>query len=115
LQPLSPTHRGYLPGAWFYADILGDGVIVTAMTRLVDGDQREQRGLAFAAAPSSDDPAPDLAFEWRLWLDPNTRGWLTLDPESTTLTGVRLDIVPVRLQRPLYKPMPIVEPTQPPK
>jgi cyanophycinase len=115
LQPLSPQHRGYLPGAWFYADILGDGVIVTAMTRLVDGDQREQRGLAFAATPSSDDPSADLAFEWRLWLDAGTRGWLTLDPESYTLTGVRLDIVPVQLQRPLYKATSAPEPSQPPK
>jgi len=105
LLPLSPTHRGYLPGAWFYADMLGDTAIVNAMTRLVDGDQREQRGLAFAAHPGADDPAPDLAFEWRLWLDAGTRGWLVHNPEAYTLAGVRLDIVPVRLQRPLYRPV----------
>jgi cyanophycinase len=114
LQPLSAPHRGYLPGTWFYADMLGDGVIVTAMTRLVDGDQREQRGLAFTHAPAADDPAPDLAFEWRLWLDTRTRGWLMLDPESYTLTGVRLDVVPVRLQRPLYQPLPKPQPNTPP-
>lgn len=113
LLPLSPRHRGYLPGAWFYADMLGDSVIVTAMTRLVDGDQRELRGLAFstqsaaqpAAHPGADDPAPDLAFEWRLWLDTGTRGWLVNNPDAYTLAGVRLDIVPVRLQRPLYQPI----------
>lgn len=103
LQPLSATHDGYLKGSWFYADMLGDGVVVTAMKRLVDGDQRELRGLSFAAHPLSDDPAPDLAFEWRLWLDKDTRGWLLSSPEGYTLSGVRLDIVPVRLQRPLYR------------
>lgn len=110
LLPLSPDHRGYLPGAWFYADMLGDSVIVNAMTRLLDGDQRELRGLAFsaqpAAHPGADDPAPDLAFEWRLWLDAGTRGWLVNNPDAYTLAGVRLDIVPVRLQRPLYRPVP---------
>jgi cyanophycinase len=115
LLPLSAQHKGYLPGAWFYADILGDAAIVTAMTRLVDGDQREQRGLAFSAAPAGNDPAPELAFEWRLWLDAATRGWLALEPESYTLTGVRLDIVPVRLQRPLYQPLSTPEPTPPAK
>lgn len=103
LQPLLSTHDGYLKGNWFYADMLGDGVVVTAMTRLVDGDQRELHGLSFAARPSTDDPAPDLAFEWRLWLDPDTRGWLITNPEGYTLSGVRLDITPVWLQRPLYR------------
>ena len=105
LQPLSPQHRGYLPGPWFYADMLGDGVVVTAMTRLVDGDQPEQRGLSFAASPAADDPAPDLAFEWRLWLDEGTRGWLITSPEGYTLSDVRLDIVPVRVNQPLYRPL----------
>ena len=105
LRPLDPAHRGYLRGDWFYADMLGDGVIVTAMTRLVDGDQRELRGLAFAARPAADDPSPDLAFEWRLWLDEATRGWLVTSPESYTLSGVRLDIVPMQLQRPFVRPL----------
>jgi cyanophycinase len=105
LRPLDPAHRGYLRGEWFYADMLGDGVIVTAMTRLLDGDQRELRGMAFAARPPPDDPSPDLAFEWRLWLDDATRGWLVTSPESYTLSGVRLDIVPMQLQRPLLRPL----------
>lgn len=104
LEPLAPGHRPYRRGDWYFADMLGDGVIVTAMTRLLDGDQRELTGLAFAARPEPDDPAPDLAFEWRLWLDAGTRGWLVTDPESATLSGVKLDITPRRLQRPLLLP-----------
>lgn len=106
LQPLAPGHQGYLPGPWFYSDILAEAMIVTAMTRLVDGDQRELRGLAFAAEPAADDPAPDLGFAWRLWLDAGSGGWLALNPEGYTLTGVRLDIVPVQVQRPLFRPLP---------
>ena len=41
LQPLSPQHDGYLKGPWFYADMLGEAMVVAAMTRLVDGDQRQ--------------------------------------------------------------------------
>jgi cyanophycinase len=105
LQPLSPTHRGYHEGPAFHADLLGEGVIVQALSRLVDSDQRESRGLAFAARPLADDPAPELGFEWRFWVDEGTRGWLRLQPAAYTLQGVRLDIVPVRMQRPLYTPV----------
>ena len=106
LQPLAAGHQGYHRGPAFYADILGDAMIVGAMARLVDSDQRELRGLAFAAEPLADDPAPDLGFEWRLWVDAGTRGWLSTQPTAYTLSGVRLDIVPVRVQRPLYVPTP---------
>jgi len=109
LQPLSPTHDGYRRGAWYYADMLGDGVIVTAMKRLVDGDQRQLQGLAFSGHPAgaapADDPDPDLAFEWTLRLDAATQAWLVTSPEGYTVEGVKLDIVPVRLQRPLFRPL----------
>ncbi len=109
LKPLSPTHDGYRRGAWYYADMLGDGVIVTAMKRLVDGDQRQLQGLAFSGHPAgaapADDPDPDLAFEWTLRLDAATQAWLVTSPEGYTVEGVKLDIVPVRLQRPLFKPL----------
>ncbi len=106
LQPLSAQHDGYLTGPWFYADMLGEAMVVAAMTRLVDGDQRQLFGLAFAAQPAHDDPAPDIGFEWRWWLDDASRGWLLKNPERYTISGVRFDIVPVRLQRPLYQPLP---------
>jgi cyanophycinase len=109
LQPLDPAHRGYRRGAWYYADMLGDGAIVTAMKRLVDGDQRQLQGLAFSGHPvgpvEPDDPDPTLAFEWTLRLDAATRAWLVTSPEGYTVEGVKLDIVPVRLQRPLFRPL----------
>jgi cyanophycinase len=103
LAPLSPEHRGYRRGPWFYADVLGDGVIVTALQRLVDGDQHVLKGLAFAAEPAADDPDADLAFEWHFRLDAGTRAWLQTSPESYTVEGVKLDIVPARLQRPMWR------------
>jgi cyanophycinase len=105
LQPLSPTHRGYLRGNRFYADLLGEGMLVAALMRLVDGDQRELFGLS-ATLRSNDnaDPAdPKLGFEWRLWLDEATRGWLVTHPEGYTISGARLDIVPVQVRQPPYQ------------
>jgi cyanophycinase len=107
LWPLSPTHRGYHPGARFYSDILGEGMLVAALMRLVDGDQTELRGLAAAvhtsAASALTDPAPELGFEWRLWLDKNSSAWLTTSPEAYTISGVRFDIVPVQVRQPPYQ------------
>jgi cyanophycinase len=106
LEPLSPQHRGYHRGPWASNDILGEGQLVVAMQRLVDGDRTELLGLAFAARPTPDDPAPGLAFEWRLRADAATRGWLLTSPDAYTVSGVRFDIVPVLLPQPLIRPIP---------
>jgi cyanophycinase len=107
LWPLSAQHRGYHQGSRFYSDILGEGMLVAALTRLVDGDQTELRGLAAAVhtnpAGAAADPAPELGFEWRLWLDKNSSGWLTTSPEAYTISGVRFDIVPVQVRQPPYQ------------
>ncbi len=105
LEPLSTGYKGYHTGALFMADLLAEGRLVQAMARLVDSDQRELRGLAFEARPAQGDPAPELGFEWRLWVDAGTRGWLTLQPEAYSLSGLRLDIAPVRMAQPLYTPL----------
>jgi len=104
LQPLSAGHKGYFHGKLAFNDILGDSMLIKAMSRLVDSDQKELRGLAFAARPEADDSAPTLAFEWRLWVDGETQAWLKLNPEAYTVIGVKLDIVPQRLQQPLLSP-----------
>jgi cyanophycinase len=104
LEPLSPQHRGYHRGPWASNDILGEGQLVVALQRLVDGDRTELLGLAFAARPTADDPAPALGFEWRLRADAATRGWLLTQPDAYTVSGVRFDIVPVLLPQPLIRP-----------
>jgi hypothetical protein len=73
------------------------------------GRYDQQQGLAFSGHPAGpadpEDPDPTLAFEWTLCLDATTRAWLVTSPGGYTVDGVKLDIVPVRLQRPLFRPL----------
>lgn len=90
-------------GVEHFADMLGDNVIVEAMTRLVHLDRAEVGGLAFAVRPAADDPAPQLGFEWRLSADARTRYWRG---RGDTIVDVRLDVAPVRIAAPLATPWP---------
>jgi cyanophycinase len=105
VDPNAAGFAGRFEGMPFHADILGRDAIVHAMALLVDSNRRESFGLAFSAQPSAADPAPDLGFEWRFWIGPDTRGWS--NPASGgdyTLANVGLDVKPVRMARPLYRP-----------
>jgi cyanophycinase len=90
------------PGTEVLPDMLGEGVLVRVMQALQDS--AALRGLSFAVRPAADDPAPDIGFEWRLWADAGTSAWRT--PAGTTVLDARLDVVPVRLQQPIYVPLP---------
>ena len=87
----------------FYPDMLGDNTIVAAMVRLLDSSAGEVRGLSYDAAPQPGDAQPDLGFEWRLYKGPDTVGWA--GSADTTLQNVILDVLPVRMARPLYTPL----------
>ena len=100
----APGFKGEYSGAVVYNDMLGDGTLVAAMARLVDSDQRELFGLAFAARPLADDPQPALGFEWRLHKGADTLGWARADGSVGTLAGVLLDVRPVRMAQPLFAP-----------
>lgn len=102
LREFEPYH-GERP--WF-GDILADGALVGAMVHVVDGESAEVRGLAF---DRRDDLPPTLAplgFEFRVYREEGTRGWYTgaFGNEAYTLTGVRLDVTPVRVTLPPYRP-----------
>jgi cyanophycinase len=88
-------------------DMLGEAVFVRAMRALQESGAL--RGVSFAVRPASDDPAPDIGFEWRLWTDDDTSAWRTA--AGITVLNARLDIVPLRMQQPLYQPIAI--PTAP--
>lgn len=90
-------------GDAFFNDMLADNMLVTAMSRLVDPGQRQVLGLSFATRPAAGDPRPELGFEWRLALTPDSTAY-RLRPARYTLGEVELDIVPVSMQRPLYTP-----------
>jgi cyanophycinase len=95
-----PTHRG--PA--HFNDMLGEGVLVVAMARLVDSDQAQVSGLAFNGRPAADDPRASLGFEWRLSRDVGTLGWAGPQDAEPTMSKLRLDVQPVRLASPLHGP-----------
>lgn len=90
-------------GDTFFNDMLADNMVVTSLSRLVDQGHRHVLGLSFATRPAAKDPRPDLGFEWRLALTPDSTAY-RLRPARYTIGEVELDIVPVCMQRPLYTP-----------
>jgi cyanophycinase len=103
VDPNAPGHKGYFGGAMFYPDMLGDFTIVNAMARLVDSNQREALGLAFAAGPNREQADSRLGFEWRLSIGPDTVAHAGNPGDDYTVAQVRLDVRPVRMAWPLYQ------------
>lgn len=104
IDPAAAGFEPYYSGVPFYLDVLGVNTVREAMTRLLDSPAAEARGLAFDAAAPPDDPLAALGFEFRFHKAPGTRGWYEGggDGESYTIVGMRLDVTPVRVARPLY-------------
>jgi cyanophycinase len=87
-------------GNHFHGDILGDNTIVAAMTQLAQGTRAHAVGLAFWPEGDGDDAA--LGFEWTLRADAGSR--VHVGAAGDSVTGIRLDVLPVRMARPLYRP-----------
>jgi cyanophycinase len=106
IDPRAPDFRPEFPAAPFVLDVLGDGAIVRAMSNLLDSPLDEVRGLAFDARFAADDPQRALGFEFRLYKGPDTVGWYSgsQGDEAYSVAGVRLDVTPVRVAEPLYRP-----------
>ena len=106
IDPHAPGFRPYFPDAPFFLDVLGDGAIVRAMSNLLDSPLEEARGLAFDARPGPGDPLRTLGFEFRLYKGPDTLGWYSSSQggEAYSVSGIRLDVLPVRVAEPLYRP-----------
>lgn len=105
VNPNASGFVGRFDRAPFAADILAREQLLSTMALLVDGNERSALGLAFAATPLRRDPSPELAFEWRFTVGPDTRGWSS--PASGgdyTLSGIGLEITPVTMRLPLYGP-----------
>lgn len=103
LDPAAPGFRAGQRVERYFLDMLGDGCILGAMTQLLDGAAAEVRGLAYRANPKPGDRVPDLGFEFRLYRAPGLMGWR--DGEDYTVLGARLDVIPVRVAKPLYTPL----------
>jgi cyanophycinase len=102
VAPAPPGFRPYWRGPVFFADVLGAGTVVRAMQHLVDSPRTEVRGLAFDALAAPAAPKADLGFEWIFSRGADTSAWNVGD--AYTVAGVRLDVRPVRMARPLFTP-----------
>ena len=76
--------------------------MTSALDRIAQGGVGEVIGLAFDTSEGAANPR--LGFEFRLSRTPRSLAWS--DPAGGTLTvsGVRLDVLPVRMADPLYRP-----------
>jgi len=106
LDPAAPGYKPYYSLQPFYVDMLGDNVIGTAMAHLIDGSYTEAIGIAFHPRPEAGDALGTLGFEFRLSKVPGSLGWTTEagGGEDYTVRDLRLDVRPIRLAQPLYRP-----------
>lgn len=107
-DPASPAYKPYYTLQPFHVDMLGDGVLPTAMGLLIDATYAEVRGLAFDPRARADDPLGALGWELRLYKAPGSIGWYSeaAGGEDYTVHRLGLDLLPVRMAQPLYVPWP---------
>lgn len=104
IDPNAPDFKPYYTRDVFQTDMLGDTTVARVMTMLIDHRQREMIGLAFGG-PSS--PRPELGFEFRFRKGPQSLGhyYAALGSEEYTVTDILLDVTPVAISQPLYRPL----------
>lgn len=103
IDPAAPGFVPRLPADRYFLDILGEGCLLEALVQLLEGPSAEVRGLAYRVHPRPGDPMPDIGFEFRLRRGPGLVGWR--GGEACTVLGARLDVVPVRVAKPLFTPL----------
>jgi cyanophycinase len=97
VDPADPAYRGPL----FAADILGNTAVVDLLMKLCDSDQPRATGIAFG------DPAAlaaDRGFEFTFTRTPESEGWTSNRADTYSVYRVRMDVRPVKLALPLYRP-----------
>ncbi len=104
LDPADAKFSPYYSSDMFYPDLLGDSVLLNLMTRFIDSRQVEAIGLAFSA--SAKDVKPDLGFEFKFRKGRGSIGYFSSarGGEDYTVANIYLDIEPVALAKPLYRP-----------
>ena len=100
----------------FHPDILGEGALSNAISNLIDNQQTESTGLAFRVPSETmnhaDDKSRDLGFEFKFRKGPDSLGYFTtaLGGENYTVINIYLDVTPVSMASPLYRPLPLPRP-----
>ncbi|MCV2351748.1 cyanophycinase [Paucibacter sp. Y2R2-4] len=107
IDPAAKDFKPYHHKQAFYLDMLGDTTIVNAMGQLLDSPYPEALGVAFNGLHAADDAQPDLGFEFRLYKGEGSRGWYSgaMGGEDYTVLRLRLDVQPILINRPFYKPL----------
>lgn len=106
LEPGTPGYKPYYDLQPFQVDMLGRGVLSTTMGQLIDAKYDEVRGLAFDPRGRADDPLGTLGFEFRLYKGEGSSGWYSdaFGGEDYTVQRLWLDVAPVRIALPVYRP-----------
>jgi cyanophycinase len=99
LDASKPSHKTVR----LYGDILGNTTVVDVMQNLIDNVQTEAIGLAFGGPTETQ---PELGFEFRFRKGADSAGYDTgkMGGEDNTVLNIYLDVVPVVMALPLYRP-----------
>jgi cyanophycinase len=102
LDPRAADFRPYYNQPEQVSDMLANGAIYQAMVHALDSKTGAAEGIAFAL----DGDKKDLGFRFSVYRSNDSVGWYTGQGgyRSYTLQNLYLDIVPVRMAIPLYRP-----------
>lgn len=105
IVPSSPDFKPYYNAAdgYWFADMLGPGILYDAMARVLEGRAGRAEGIAFGRPNTS--ASDETGFVFTLTRDARTRGWFASEPAAYTILDVVLAISPVRMAKPLYQPL----------
>jgi cyanophycinase len=118
---IEPSHPEFHPQhdrRLVFNDILGNSAVTDLLVKLINNKQSEAHGLAFdgrlalgLADPDGSTMSPTpmpLGFEFRFYRGQDTLGWFTgaFGGEHYTVTNIHLDIQPLELAGPLFRPRP---------
>ena len=84
-------------------DILGRGMLVDLVCKLIDNKQPEAIGLAFDTAQARN--GSTTGFEFRFYRGDDSIGWCTTvgDAPVYTIANIHLDVRPIEVKGPIYK------------
>lgn len=104
IDPNAPDYRPKENRPLFFSDVLGNSTVVDLMTKLLENRRGEAIGLAFDGTQVQREESTS-GFEFRFYRGPDSHGWSTdqFGGASYTVSNVRLDVRPVKIQGPLYK------------
>jgi cyanophycinase len=110
LDPNAQNYAPYFDTQMFHPDILSEGALLNAISNLIDNKNTVSIGLAFRAPDESknsvNDKSRDLGFEFKFRKGPDSLGYFTsaLGGENYTVINIYLDVSPVSMATPLYRP-----------